>query len=717
MISDQNHKERLLSKAREYLKIGWNVISVNQHKKPFEEWTKFQTEFIDEATIKRQLAQYPATGLAVITGVLSGIIVVDVEAGGSTEGLTPTVISKTGGNGWHYYYKHPGVPVKNRVRIREKMDIRGDGGFAVLPPSIHESGKQYDWAVSPFDVPLAEVPDWLLKQVSSNKKPKNLAQIALGVAEGQRNDAAASYIGKLLYTLPQDTWASFGWNSVVAWNQKNTPPLQESELRTVWNSIYSREQTKQTSLDDTEENPNESLKKIFTENKNKGLYKIAKYINKKHSVHTVEGKKSRDVFVYKDGLYVQGENILRQEVQEILEELASSHYKNEIIDKVKDLSLTPRDKFNVDRKFVNLLNGILNVETNELLPHDPSYLFLHKMPVSYDPSIDCPKINKFLSEILNAEDISIIQEWFGFCMYRYYFIKKALILVGERDTGKSTLLNLISAFIGKENISGVSLQKLSADKFAAANMYQKHVNLYDDLAYKDITDNGGFKMATGNTDIPGEFKFRDQFQFKNYAKLTFSCNKIPSVKDTNDDAYFSRWLVVEFNISIPEEKIDKFLLDKITTPEELSGLLNFALIGLNRLLANHCFSYVKDPDLIKTQMLRSGSSVANFAYDCLEEAVAENWITKENMYEEFIKYTQAHKLPGVTKTNFGRQLPKYADYINEGRISDGNERSTTWRNVAFKIVEEDESEDNQSVSAPDQDYLTVAEITEMFSTI
>ena len=112
--------------------------------------------------------------------------------------------------------------------------------------------------------------------------------------------------------------------------------------------------------------------------------------------------------------------------------------------------------------------------------------------------------------------------------------------------------------------------------------------MYDDLSFKDINDNGTFKMLTGGGTVTAEVKFEDQFQFENYAKLIFTCNKIPSVTDTDDEAYFSRWVLVRFEHKT--ETPDKFLVEKMTTGEESSGILNFALEGLCRLIETQEFS-------------------------------------------------------------------------------------------------------------------------------
>ncbi len=423
-----------------------------------------------------------------------------------------------------------------------------------------------------------------------------------------------------------------------------------------------------------------NFKSDFVSNKKEVSFVMAKYFVSKYHIKTI-GQKIRDIYIYENGVYVLGQNIITSEIQLILEKNADSKCKNHILEMIKDLTLTNREDFKVDKNLINLNNGILNIETEELIPHSPEYLFFTKIPINYNKDAQCPIIQRFLNEILPEEHVKIVFEWFGYCLYRSYFIKKAIIFVGERDTGKSTLIKLFVRLIGVENTSVVSLQKISSDKFASSNLYNKHINVYDDLEAKDVNDNGMFKIATGDGIITGEKKFNEQFQFQNYAKLTFACNKIPEVKDINDPAYFSRWIIIPFTARI--EKVDKSLSDKINTPEELSGLLNMAILGLSEILAKQDFSYNKTPDEIKIEMLLSGSTIANFAYECLEEDIG-SWVSKDDMYEEYSKYAQSNNLPVFDKTMLGRKLPDHSGYIIHGTKLIGKKQVQGWKNVKIK---------------------------------
>ncbi len=256
-------------------------------------------------------------------------------------------------------------------------------------------------------------------------------------------------------------------------------------------------------------------------------------------------------------------------------------------------------------------------------------------------------------------------------------------------------MKLLIYFLGAENVSGVSLQRLSSDRFAISNLFQKQANIYDDLSFNDINDNGIFKILTGGSNVTGERKYGDLFSFNNHAKLTFSGNKIPKIKDTDDDAYFNRWIIIRFEHQ--PKTPDKFLFDKMSTQSEMSGLLNFALEGLLRLLENEDFSYQQTPKEIKREMCMSASSLAQFVYSQLEAiSNPDVYITKDAMEQEFINYASKNDLPVISKTTLGKTLPKYIT-VRDGRKSIKNigngkiEQVSCWIGVKFK------NSNNQSV--------------------
>jgi P4 family phage/plasmid primase-like protien len=161
------------------------------------------------------------------------------------------------------------------------------------------------------------------------------------------------------------------------------------------------------------------------------------------------------------------------------------------------------------------------------------------------------------------------------------------MLVGSGSNGKSVFLKIIEALVGSQNTSHISLQDLDKDRFAAAGLYCKMVNTFADLKQLKLTSSGNFKMLVSGDSIRAQNKFKDPFSFRNYAKLIFSANKIPE-SDDETYAYYRRWLILEFEKIFDEDR-DTRLIDKLTTPEELSSLLNLALIALKKLRNDNGF--------------------------------------------------------------------------------------------------------------------------------
>jgi hypothetical protein len=161
--------------ALSYLGRGWSVIPVMpKAKRPAVPWKAYQEKPASEKTLHDWYRRSPDYNVAIVTGALSGIVVLDVDPrhGGKDSlralerdhgSLPKTVESITGGGGRHVYFAHPGNEVRNRTNIEPGIDLRGDGGCIVAPPSIHPSGKRYRWKKgrAPGELPLAPLPDWL----------------------------------------------------------------------------------------------------------------------------------------------------------------------------------------------------------------------------------------------------------------------------------------------------------------------------------------------------------------------------------------------------------------------------------------------------------------------------------------------------------------------------------------------------------------------------
>lgn len=238
------NKQELKKVAHQYLSNHWSIIPLTG-KQPIIDWKEFQTRLPEAEEVEHWFNDERVTGIGIVTGKLSNLVVLDIDQGSDypTKLLPQTLSSLTGNGGLHYYFQYSELEdLKNKVGFQYKTDLRAEGGYVVAPPSIHPvTKKYYEWIdekTSPAPIPQQLIID-LTKQESLSQNIDG--NIFAGVSSGQRNQAAASIVGKLLSTLNQKDWESCGWEFAKSWNLRNEPPLEESELRTVFSSIYKRE--------------------------------------------------------------------------------------------------------------------------------------------------------------------------------------------------------------------------------------------------------------------------------------------------------------------------------------------------------------------------------------------------------------------------------------------------------------------------------------------
>lgn len=227
-----------------YLRLGWSVIPIGNNKKPLILWKNYQSHRATTAEVDQWVQDVRLKGIAVVTGKLSNVVVLDIDAGSNFDtSKLPFTPRATTGKGLHVYLKYPsGAELSNLTAFQPHTDLRAEGGYAVLPPSLHPNGRRYSWEIEPHESEMAQIPDPLLQELIKAKgKPPidhvSLDNIFAGVAQSTRNDSATKIIGKLLRQFPQSDWDTEVWELVRSWNFRNTPPLGEAELLTTYNSI------------------------------------------------------------------------------------------------------------------------------------------------------------------------------------------------------------------------------------------------------------------------------------------------------------------------------------------------------------------------------------------------------------------------------------------------------------------------------------------------
>jgi P4 family phage/plasmid primase-like protien len=440
---------------------------------------------------------------------------------------------------------------------------------------------------------------------------------------------------------------------------------------------------------------NTDLEFAFYKDKNRGraIELLAKRILEYHII-TLKDTDEILIFNVKTGLYEKGgETFIANKTQWIMEKFGfgdrvNNGFVSEVIGYIKRSSYTDRHKFEAPPYLIPLDNYVMDIrpDGNGLMCYNPSLHFTSKLPIKYNPNAKCPKFDAFLSEVISNEDYATIWELIGYLFYRDYPIQRTIMFVGSGSNGKSTLIRVLERLIGSKNISYLSLHRLETDKFALSNLYEKYANFFADLSSEELKSTATFKMLTGGDTLTGEQKFKEPFFFKNYAKMVFSCNQIPTSKD-DTDAYFRRWIIVSFPNKFDEgTTANPNILDEITTEEELSGILNKAIMYLNQLLKNGRFSGNYDLISMRERYQRLSDSVASFCMDNIMYST-QGYIGKKTIYKEYLNYCGKTHSPSVSEKTFFIRLYKQYN-LEEQKKETLNGRERVLVGIRFKTEDE-----------------------------
>jgi hypothetical protein len=259
--------KRLLQYAESYLSKGFSVIPVKaKQKSPAVRWKEFQFRNPTHKELMTWFGHKSRYGIAIVTGKISGICVMDFDSleayqEAERKGLPETPIVKTS-KGFHLYFRYAdGMRNFQMNNGLLRIDIRGDGGYVVAPPSVHPSGHRYEWVEgkSLDDLPLAELPEWIMRELRTSAYPsphknkqghelmqkRSINELLHGVDKGERNHSMTRIAGWLI-----SQGFSYGYclRFLRRINQRNRPPLPSYEVKRILQSIMRTQENRIKSL-------------------------------------------------------------------------------------------------------------------------------------------------------------------------------------------------------------------------------------------------------------------------------------------------------------------------------------------------------------------------------------------------------------------------------------------------------------------------------------
>lgn len=261
-------------------------------------------------------------------------------------------------------------------------------------------------------------------------------------------------------------------------------------------------------------------------------------------------------------------------------------------------------------------NGMLCLNTGRLLPHDPAYRCTHLFPYDWRPHDppDCRLFKRTLREILpDPEVIDEVLEFMGYCLLAAQTYKKALLMVGPKDCGKSLLQEVIRQLLGPENCSAVNLAALE-DQFQRVALHRKMANLCGETS-GNFFGSENFKSLTGGDPVQAAYKGVDTFTFLTYAKQVYAANAFPRVGDQSE-AFYERMLAINFprQFQLGGPWVDPHRLERII-PQELPGIFHLAVARLYRLRRRGAFNQCRASFLYLNQYRLENDHVTRFVQE------------------------------------------------------------------------------------------------------
>lgn len=233
-------------------------------------------------------------------------------------------------------------------------------------------------------------------------------------------------------------------------------------------------------------------------------------------------------------------------------------------------------------------------------------------------------------------------EVIGYFMMPSNPLKKAFLLRGPTNTGKSTFLSLLKAFLGPRNCAAVPLQYLENERWGGASLFGKLANIVGEMNDKSIETSALFKQIVGNDVIQAEHKNKPAFEYQPFVKMIFSANRPPMTRDQSN-AFFERWIIIPFEnvyeiqpTAESVRKADVNLTGKLWHPSELSGLANRAVAGLRRLMERGYFDIPESVAAETDRYKLTADSVLSFLSETREKGeIDKNSQLLSEMYADY----------------------------------------------------------------------------------
>lgn len=608
----------------------------------------------------------PSYNIGMACGQVSGgIIAIDLdchsdEANGLhflrdwevEHGRLPETWTQITGSGGKQLFYRAGQDIRNSANGEIGVDVRGNGGYVVLPPSLHPCGDRYEWSISPDDMDVADADDKVydfIRAVSKTKKRgdgwnaektgipseikenRNETLFSLGrsfLSRGTGHDEVATLIRSLNATICRPPLPADEVEKLIGSINSKEPGNAERDARNggVTAADIAELESRHGPLHGSRGGLNSNVLARMVMDRN-----MARIIDGAPAVWTGEH--------WEFGPHAIGKCCL--EIADNAKKADKSEVMSYIMDKAPHVSA--ENSFD-GRHYIQFKNCTFDVMGWREVEPKPSMYITNKLPVELDFTIGPNEADAFLDSIADgdADVVAALKEVMGACMCSKRVLSQSPMLIGraggasgKASNGKSTYLNWLRQILGTENVSSLDIATLG-QRFQAGRVVGKLANLGDDIpdGFLKGDELSMFKKLVTGDAIYTDVKNGDGYEFRPTASMVFSMNAVPRLSDTTD-GIFRRLAFIPFRKRFAPglPGYDPNMPAKLAKPEVLKRGAALGLPALGELIERGGLTPV--PDMVAE----------------IEEIKQDNDSVTRWLFEECVSVADVDKRPTATVFN------------------------------------------------------------------
>lgn len=588
-----------LTAALRYARRGWAVFPL-LGKTPYPGTNGHNEATTDARQIRRWWKTWPDANVGIACDSQRGPIVVDVDGGNgpvlvSKLHLPPTREATSQRPGRQHLYFGPsidGTPIPRKIKLKHEgvkynLDVLGDGGYVVAPPSVHpETGKRYKWVNKTHVEPL---PLAIKQLVEDTPQKRTAAPLPSMIGEGERNTLLTSLAGTMRRRGASEE-AIFAALEVTNQTQVS-PPLSDKELRIIAGSIAKKDPHPVLENFTDLGNARRFVQDHHLDVKNSGgkrgwwLWDGTRWTRDENG-EVVRYAKTTIRRLSEDGMRMSGDDR-----ESMLKFAARSEQANRIMAVVQLAASEPeifvdRDAFDAKSWLFNVENGTLNLRTRKLQPHNRNDLITKIANVEYDSAATCPRWEQFMLEVMDSdvELVDFVQRAVGYSMTGDTREHCLFFLYGQGRNGKSTFLEVLRTLFGgfsqQSDFNTFLARKGEGPRNDIARMRGARFVTAAETDGERSFDSAVLRMLTGGDTIVARRLFEEFNEFVPQHKIWLAANNKPVVKE-HSEGFWRRIRIIPFTVrfaTTTARRQDKALRGKLE--RELPGILNWCLDGV-----------------------------------------------------------------------------------------------------------------------------------------